>query len=85
MSKFGRFTILSLLLVLALALVACGGGAQEATPTEVPAVEEEAAPTEEAAPEETEAPAEEEAEVPAEAGALTFMAGGALEAALAGE
>ena len=31
MSKFGRFTILSLLLVLALALVACGGGAQEAT------------------------------------------------------
>lgn len=37
MSKFGRFTILSLLLVLALALVACGGGAQQATPTEVPA------------------------------------------------
>ena len=85
MSKFGRFTILSLLLVLALALVACGGGAQEATPTEAPAVEE-AAPTEEAAPEEeAEAPAEEEAEVPAEAGAMSFMAGGALEAAMAGE
>ena len=48
MSKF-RFTILSLLLILAMALVACGGGTQEATPTEVPA---EAGPTEEAAPEE---------------------------------
>jgi alpha-glucoside transport system substrate-binding protein len=39
MSKFGRFTILSLLLVFALVLVACGGAGQEATPTEAPAQE----------------------------------------------
>ena len=84
MSKFGRFTLLSLLLALMLVLVACGGGAQEATPTEA-AVE---APTEEAAPEE-EAPAEEAPaeEAPAETGEMAFpmMAGGALEAAVAGE
>ena len=79
MSKFGKFTILSLLLVLALVLVACGGGTQEATPTEAPAVEE-AAPTEEAAPEE---PTE---EMPAETGEAAFpvMPGGALEEALTG-
>ena len=34
MSKFGRFTLLSLLLALMLVLVACGGGAQEAAPTD---------------------------------------------------
>ncbi|MBP6016889.1 MAG: carbohydrate ABC transporter substrate-binding protein [Candidatus Promineofilum sp.] len=81
MTKFGRFTILSLLLVLALALVACGGGAQEATPTDVPV---EAAPTEEAAPEATEAPAE---ETPADVADTAFpmMSGGALEAAMGGE
>ena len=83
MFKFSRFTILSLLLVMALALVACGGGTQEATPTEAPVVEE-AAPTEEAAPEEpTEQPAE---ETPAETGDMAFpvMPGGALEEALTG-
>jgi putative multiple sugar transport system substrate-binding protein len=53
-----RLTILmSLLLVLILALSACGGGAEE------PAEE---APAEEAPAEEAEAPAEEEAEAPAE-------------------
>jgi len=85
MSKFGRFTLLSLLLALMLVLVACGGGAQEATPTEA-AVE---APTEEAAPEATEeaAPAGEEEVAPAETGEAAFpvMAGGALETALTGE
>ena len=51
-----RLSLLLVLLLLgALALVACGGGTQEAAPTEAPAVEE-AAPTEEEA-----APAEEEA------------------------
>jgi alpha-glucoside transport system substrate-binding protein len=82
MSKFGRFTLLSLLLALMLVLVACGGGTQEATPTEA-AVE---APTEEAAPEEAEPVAEEEV-APAETGDMAFpmMAGGALEAAMAGE
>ena len=79
MSKFGRFTFLGLLLVFALVLAACGGGAQEATPTEVPAE----APTEEAAPEATEAPAEEPATT-TEA-AFPVMPGGALEAAMAGE
>ena len=83
MFKFSRFAILSLLLVMALALVACGGGTQEATPTEAPVVEE-AAPTEEAAPEEaTEQPAE---ETPAETGDMAFpvMPGGALEEAMTG-
>ncbi len=79
MSKFGRFTILSLLLVLALALVACGGGTQEATPTEAPAVEEPA-PTEEAAPEE---PAEEPTTEMPDVG-FAVMPGGALEEALTG-
>ena len=83
MTKFGRFTILSLLLALALVLVACGGGAQDATPTEAPA---EAAPTEEAAPEATEAPAEETTteEMPADM-AFPMMSGGALEAAMNGD
>ncbi|MBP6789666.1 MAG: extracellular solute-binding protein, partial [Candidatus Promineofilum sp.] len=82
MSKFGRFTLLSLLLALMLVLVACGGGTQEAAPTEA-AVE---APTEEAAPEEA-APVTEEEVAPAETGEMAFpmMAGGALEAAVAGE
>lgn len=49
--------------VLALALVACGGGGETSEPAEEPApAEEEAAPAEEAAPEEEEAPAEEPAE-----------------------
>ena len=60
----------TLLLILSLALVACGGGTAETTePAEPEAVEEEAAPVEEAeapAEEEAEAPAEEEAEAPAE-------------------
>jgi len=81
MKKFGRFTILSFLLVLALALVACGGGAQEATPTEVPV---EAAPTEEAAPEATEVPAE---ETPADMGdmAIPMITGGFYEQAMNGD
>jgi alpha-glucoside transport system substrate-binding protein len=80
-------TILSLLLVLALVLAACGGGAQEATPTEAPV--EETAPTEEAAPAEEEAePTEASAAgdtVPAEGLPFPVMAGGSLEAALNGE
>ena len=56
-------TIMLILLVLALALAACGGGADEAT--EAPAAEEAEAPAEE----EAEAPAEEEVEAPAEVAA----------------
>jgi maltose-binding protein MalE len=52
------------LLLGAFVLAACGGGAQEATPTEAPV--EEVAPTEEAAPEPTEEPAPEPTEAPAE-------------------
>ena len=85
MSKFGRLTILSLLLVLALVLAACGGGTQEASPTEAPV--EETAPTEEAAPVEEEAtePSAAGDTVPAEGLPFPVMAGGALEAALNGE
>ncbi len=85
MSKLSRFTVLSLLLALLLVMVACGGGTQEATPTEAPA--EEAAPTEEAAEE----PAEEATEALAEeapadmSGGFPVMPGGALEAAMTGE
>ena len=82
MSKFGRFTFLSLLLVIALALVACGGGAQEATPTEAPV---EAVPTEEAAPEEAEVVGEEEVvEAPESTASFAVMPGGALEEAMTG-
>jgi branched-chain amino acid transport system substrate-binding protein len=52
------FILLSLLMILALLMVACGG--DEETPTEEPA------PTEEAAPEPTDEPAEEPAEEPVE-------------------
>ena len=53
---------ISILLIMALALVACGGDEEE--PTAEPAVEEEAAPVEEeAAPAEEEEPAEEMAAV----------------------
>jgi alpha-glucoside transport system substrate-binding protein len=80
MSKFGRFIILSLLLVFALVLVACGGGTQTATPTEAPV--EQVAPTE-AAPAATDATTVETTEMP-EVG-FAIMPGGALEAAVAGE
>jgi alpha-glucoside transport system substrate-binding protein len=75
MSKFSKFTLLSLLLIFALALAACGGGATETeapveqtAPTEEAAVEEPVAeePTEEMAEEPTEAPAEEPTEEMAE-------------------
>lgn len=79
MSKFSRFTILSLLLVLALALVACGGGAPAATPPEAPA--QEAAPTEAAAPSE---PVEEPAAPAPAAVNFPVMPGGELEKALTG-
>ena len=47
-----RIWLLIMAFVLALALVACGGGGETAEPTEAPApTEEEAAPTEEAATE----------------------------------
>lgn len=74
------FGLVTLLLALALVLVACGGGAQPAAPAQ----EEEAAPVEEAAPAEEEAmeeeaPAEEEAmeeeEAPAEEEAMAHRYG----------
>ncbi len=57
-----KFTLLIALLVVALWIVACGGAAQPAAPTEAPAVQEPAAQATEApAAEATEAPATEEA------------------------
>jgi alpha-glucoside transport system substrate-binding protein len=82
-------TLFSILLVLSLVLVACGGADEE--PTEVPApAEEEAAPAEEeAAPAEEEAaPAEEEAAPAEEEMAevdFAMIPGGSLEKAVAGE
>jgi alpha-glucoside transport system substrate-binding protein len=86
MLKLKRFSWLSILLILALILVACGGGqeaeapAEEAAPAEEEAApaEEEAAPAEGLAAEEEAAPAEEEA-MPEGTGA------GYLDRALAGE
>ena len=39
MTKYARFTVLSILLVFALVLVACGGGAQQGAEPEAPAEE----------------------------------------------
>jgi maltose-binding protein MalE len=64
MMKNTKWYLLVVVLLGAFVLAACGGGAQEAAPTEAPV--EEVAPTEEAAPEPTEAPAEEPTEAPAE-------------------
>ena len=82
MTKYVRFTVLSVLLIFALVLVACGGGAQQAAEPEAPA--EEAPPVEEEA-QATEAPAGDT--VPAEGEGEAFMAmpGGALEAAMNGD
>ncbi len=90
MSKFSKFTFLSLLLIFALALAACGGGAAE-TPADQPAPTEEAAAEEPAAeepaaeePAAEEPAAEESAEEPAAEVAFPVMPGGALEEALTG-
>lgn len=56
------YLLVVVMLLGAFALAACGGGAQEAAPTEAPA---EVAPTEEPAPEPTEEPAPEPTEAPA--------------------
>jgi alpha-glucoside transport system substrate-binding protein len=78
--------LLSMLLVLGLALVACGG--QAAAPAEEPATEAEQ-PAEEAAQEPTEAPMEEPAEAPMDEGMTDMgwdmMPGGYLEQALNGD
>ena len=80
MLKAKRFSWLSLLLIFALILVACGGGDEEAAPAE-----EAEAPAEEAeAPaEEAEAPAEEMEEMAEVDWAV--MPGGSMEKALAGD
>ncbi len=97
MSNMKRFSWLSILLILAMVMVACGGevqeAAEEAAPTVAAAVEEavqEAAeePAEEVAEEPMEEPAEEPAEEPMEEMAevdWAVMPGGFMEQALNGD
>ncbi|MCA9875423.1 MAG: extracellular solute-binding protein, partial [Anaerolineales bacterium] len=67
MNKSRYFWLISLLVILAMALFACGGGTTElAEEPAAPAVQEEAAPAEEAAPQEEAAAPAEEVAVPTE-------------------
>ncbi len=88
MLKIKRFSWLSLLLIFALALAACGGGEEAEAPVEEAAPAEEVAPAEEAeTAAEEEEPAEEPAEeaAPEEEEAMPVASGEYLDRAYAGD